>query len=86
MTNKAKIAFNVHGWIEQEIELTPGFSAAAVTDMLANGNAFTTVHKDGNLIVRIHADGIVHVLGTVIHNNNQLEYFNFNLQDTWEES
>jgi len=83
MAKRLDVTFSVQGWVKQEIEVADGVDPIHVAAMLESGEAFTTIQNGGEVITI--ADGHVITLGTVVGSDPDLEYFDFELNQTWTE-
>ena len=83
MTNRIEIAFSIQGWNKQEIEVADGIDPQHLYEMLERGEAFTTLQGGGEVLTL--RDGHLITLGTVVSNDLDTEYFDFELKNTWEE-
>ena len=76
-----KICFSASGWINQDIEVTdPDMTAERMVEMLASGDAITTVHEDNDVL----ALPDFRTIGKVLYSETELEYFDFEAEDTYD--
>ena len=76
-----KVCFSASGWVSQDIEVTdPNMTAEQMVEMLAAGNAFTTVHE-GNDVLALPD---FNTIGKVLYSETELEYFDFEAEDTYD--
>ena len=76
-----QVSFSASGWIKQDIEVTdPTMTAERMVEMLASGDAITTVHEDNDVL----ALPDFNTIGKVLYSETELEYFDFAAEDTYD--
>jgi len=76
--------FNLHGTIEQQLELADDcqYTPEEVIDMLNCGEAFTGLQEGGDLVLFKH--GGFQKIGVIVKSSSDSEYYDFELQDSWD--